>query len=78
MKLKEEDLMSFIKELLQSDEPVDRQSDLFSTGALDLASMVNLIVFVEGAWGSEIRPEHVTLENFDTPGRILNFIESCH
>ena len=30
--------------------------------------MLSLIAFVEETSGIEVRPEHVTLENFDTAG----------
>jgi hypothetical protein len=35
--------------------------------------MLGLIAFIEEVSGREVRPEHVTLENFDTPGRILRY-----
>jgi len=76
VKIKNDDLLTFIKDLMQSDEPVDMDSTLFSDGALDSTAMVNLIVYVEGVSGTEIRPDQVTLENFDTPSRIVDFIEN--
>lgn len=75
MKIKNDELLTFIKDLLQTDDPIDMESKLFSDGALDSTAMVNLIVYVEGVSGAEIRPDQVTLENFDTPNRIVNFIE---
>ena len=38
--------------------------------------MLSLIAFVEERSGIEVRPEHVTLDNFDTPSRIVRFAES--
>lgn len=35
--------------------------------------MLNLIAFVEETSGIQVRPEQVTLENFDTPARIVRF-----
>jgi acyl carrier protein len=76
MKVKDEELLSFIGDLLQSDEAVDRNTALFSNGALDSAAMVNLIVYLEGASGKEIPPEAVTLDNFDTPAWIMAYLEN--
>lgn len=46
---------------------------LFSSGALDSIAMLNLITLVEEQAGIEIRADEVTLENFDTVERILQF-----
>lgn len=46
---------------------------LFSSGALDSIAMLNLIALVEEHSGIEIRADEVTLENFDSVGRILQF-----
>lgn len=50
---------------------------LFSSGLLDSVAMLDLIVFVEGVAGVEIRPEDVTLDNFDTPNRIIRFAQAA-
>jgi acyl carrier protein len=49
------------------------EAALFSSGLLDSFSMVDLIVFVEDAAGIKVRPAEVTLENFDSIGRILAY-----
>ena len=46
---------------------------LFSSGALDSVGMLALIAFVEEQAGIEIHAEDVTLDNFDSVGRILRF-----
>ena len=46
---------------------------LFSSGALDSVAMFNLIAFLEETAGIEVRPEAVTLDNFDTAEAILRF-----
>lgn len=58
-----------------ADLPADASGDteLFSSGMLDSVAMLNLIMFVEEATGLEIRADEVTLENFDSPARILHF-----
>ena len=76
MALTDEQLIIYLRESLQLGDDVDCESALFSNGALDLVAMLNLIAFVEESSGIEIRPDQVTLDNFDTPGRILRFAES--
>lgn len=74
MALTDNQLMLFLKDSLQVDN-VDVESELFSTGLLDSVSMVNLIVFIEEKTGVQVRAEDVTLENFNTPARILRYAE---
>lgn len=38
--------------------------------------MLNLIAFVEETSGIQVRPEHVTLDNFNSPARIARYTES--
>ncbi len=74
MSLTDNQLMLFLKDTLQIDH-VDIESELFSSGMLDSVSMVNLIAFIEEKAGVQVRAEDVTLENFDTPARILRYAE---
>lgn len=73
MALTEETLIRSIAEFAALDGELDTETPLFSSGALDSVAMLNLILFVERETGSEIRAEDVTLENFDTAARILDF-----
>ncbi|MBB4640965.1 acyl carrier protein [Rhizorhapis suberifaciens] len=75
MALTDRQLMTYLKDTLNFKEELDLESELFSTGALDSVSMLNLIAFVEETAGVEIRAEDVTLDNFDTAARILRFAE---
>ena len=75
MALTDGQLMMFLQNSLNTGE-LDAESELFSTGVLDSVSMVNLIAFVEQTTGIQIRADDVTLENFDTPARILRFTEA--
>jgi len=54
----------------------DADTPLFSSGVLDSVSMLNLIMFVEQHSGIEVRADEVTLDNFDTAGRIVRFVEA--
>jgi acyl carrier protein len=76
MALTETNLIGYLRDSLALDGALDADSELFSNGALDSVAMLNLIAFVEESSGVEVRPEHVTLDNFDTPGRILRFAQS--
>lgn len=75
MKLDDKTLIRFVGETLGV-EDVTTSTELFSTGLLDSVSMVNLIAFMEQSSGIVVRPEDVTLENFDTPERILRFTQA--
>ncbi|GFE73896.1 acyl carrier protein [Novosphingobium sp. TCA1] len=73
MPLTEDSLIRAIAEFAALDGEVDAETPLFSSGALDSVAMLNLIMYVERETGTEIRAEDVTLENFDTASRILDF-----
>ncbi|PZQ57654.1 MAG: phosphopantetheine-containing protein [Novosphingobium pentaromativorans] len=73
MPLTEDSLIRSIAEFAALDGEVDAETPLFSSGALDSVAMLNLIMYVERETGTEIRAEDVTLENFDTASRILDF-----
>lgn len=49
---------------------------LFSSGLLDSVEMVNLLSMVEELTGLYIEADEVTLENFDTPSRIVRFAQA--
>jgi acyl carrier protein len=68
-------LIGYLRESLNIAH-ADSESELFSSGLLDSVSMVNLLAFVEQSTGLAIRAEDVTLENFDTPARIIRFAEA--
>ena len=76
MALTETQLIGYLRDSLALDGTLDLNSELFSSGALDSVAMLNLITFVEEASGIEVRPEHVTLDNFNTPARIVRFASS--
>ena len=76
MNLSESLLMNFLKSDLQVQCALDGDVKLFSTGELDSVAMLDLITFVESKAGIQIRPEDVTLDNFDSVSSILRFIKS--
>ncbi|HWL59173.1 MAG TPA: phosphopantetheine-binding protein [Paracoccus sp. (in: a-proteobacteria)] len=74
MDLTRDDLISYLREEQNIDEPIEGATELFSSGLLDSVSMVGLITFIEERTGSVISPSDVTLENFDTVDRILDHV----
>jgi len=74
--LTENDLSSFLRDDLGVTDAVDGNTELFSSGLLDSVSMVNLIGFIEDKASVNIRPGDVTLENFDSISRIVDYVRS--
>lgn len=74
--LTESDLSTFLRDELNISEPIDGTTELFSSGLLDSVSMVTLIGFIEEKGGVTIRPNDVTLENFDCISRIVDYVRS--
>jgi acyl carrier protein len=68
-------LLAYVRDDLEIKD-VGLDTPLFSSGLLDSVSMVGLLGFIEQASGMVIRTEDVTLENFDTPARILAFAQA--
>lgn len=75
MALTEAALTAFLRDTLNLEE-VAPDTELFSSGALDSVAMLTLITFIEEAAGIQVRPDQVTLENLDSPARILDFAAS--
>lgn len=75
MSLTEAQLIAYLRSELP-DWEVAPTTPLFSSGALDSISMLNLIGFIEDATGQEVEAEDVTLENFDTAEAILRYAQA--
>ncbi len=69
-------LLENVRELSGLNAEATLDTPLFSSGALDSVAMLSLIALVEEAAGIEIRAEDVTLDNFDSVGRIVRFAEA--
>ncbi|WP_199258426.1 acyl carrier protein [Paracoccus binzhouensis] len=76
MSLSKQALISYVQTELNLDQPIDGDTELFSTGMLDSVSMVGLIGFVESKAGVHVQPGDVTLDNFDTIDAILAYVDS--
>ncbi len=73
MSLTAEDLIRFLRDFLNIEDEIDPETELFSAGLLDSVAMMNIIGFVEEKAGIEVRPADVTLENFDSVARIVDY-----
>lgn len=72
--LNEEGLRDFLRNKLRVDDSqVHKDSALFSTGLIDSFALVTLLAYIEKAAGVRIAPTDVTLDNFDSIERILEF-----
>ena len=77
MSIKEEEIQQFLIDELNLDaSDIDKEYMLFSTGILDSFSMISLISFLEKKFVIRIKPTEFTLENFDSIGRMLDFLEN--
>jgi acyl carrier protein len=77
MNLISQDVINFLQNVLNVEEPIDADTALFSTGLLDSVAMLNVIGFVEERAKIEVSAGDVTLENFDTPQRIAAYVDAC-
>jgi acyl carrier protein len=74
MALTKETLLGYLQKKLRVDvSKIGDTTELFSTGVIDSFAMVDLLVFLEKQTGSKLGPEHITVENFDSVQRILDF-----
>ncbi len=75
MALSKEQLLGFLQNRLGVDtSDVDEDTPLFSSGIIDSASMVELIVFVESEGSVKLEPDDISLDHLDSVGRILSFL----
>jgi acyl carrier protein len=64
-----------LQELLRDEElDLDRDEAIFSSGLLDSFSVTQLICFLEDQFGIRIAISDVTLQDFDTIGKILALV----
>ncbi len=76
MTMTSQDVIDFVRNDLNVEEPVDGETPLFSTGLLDSVAMLNVIGFVEQRAAIEVSAADVTLENFDTAQRIAAYVDA--
>ena len=68
-------LLKYLRDELDVDTSgLEADSPLFSSGVIDSFSLVNLLASIESNCGFRIPATDVTLENFDTVGRISAYV----
>jgi acyl carrier protein len=73
MSLTENRLRQFLAELRHVDGLAADQA-LFSDGTIDSVGLIALIGFIEQTCGFEVDQAEVTLENFDSIQRVLDYV----
>ncbi|MFT7224221.1 MAG: acyl carrier protein [Cellvibrionaceae bacterium] len=68
-------LFDYIQDSLGVDEEITAESELFSAGVLDSVAIKQLIMFIETTAEIRVRPEDVTLDNFDSVAKMVGYVE---
>ncbi len=69
-----ERLLAFINsEIAISTDPVEPETDLLITGAVDSLGVVRVTQWLEDELGFEVDPIEVTLENFQTVTKMVSY-----
>lgn len=77
MALTKSDLLEHLADHARDDlSQVREDTELFSTGLIDSFAMIDLLLFLEKHTGAKLGPEDMDVDNLDTIGRILKFVES--
>lgn len=74
MNVTQDNLIRYMNDGLGIGEIIEPETELFSNGLLDSVSMVNLIIYIEEQAKVVVQPSDVTLENFDSVSRIVQYI----
>ena len=56
--------------------PIEHDTDLLITGLVDSLGVIQVVAWMEEELGVSIDPVDVTLENFQTAGRMIRFASS--
>jgi acyl carrier protein len=73
--LSKELLLNFMEATLAVETAsLDEHTELFSSGIIDSAAMVELIEFVESEGNVTFGPDDLTLDHLDSIDRILSFV----
>ena len=75
MQIDERAVLDFLKTNLNVDTTgLDADSALVSSGLVDSLGLVDLVMFLETDAGLRVAPGEISLEHFDTAGRIVRFL----
>ncbi|MEM9562035.1 MAG: acyl carrier protein [Actinomycetota bacterium] len=70
-----ERLLRFVStEVSISQDPIDAETDLLLTGAVDSLGVIRITQWMEDELGVEVDPVDVTLENFQTVARMVAYL----
>lgn len=75
MQLTAQALLQFLRDHRQL-EGIDADTPLFSDGTVDSVGMIDLIGFIETTEGFEVSQADITIENFDTVSKLLEYVRS--
>ena len=76
MPLTRENLKGYLQARFGADtDAIDDATPLFSSSLLDSFSMVDLIMFIETEGGIKMDAWDVTLDNLDSIGQILQYVD---
>ena len=68
-----------LSELIRDDEiELERDEPIFSSGLLDSFSVTQLICHLEDTFAVKIAISEVTIQDFDTIGKILDLLRRLH
>lgn len=70
-----EGILELLNEELSLDPSIiiDEETDLLLTGLVDSLGVIQVVAWIEDALDVSIDPVDVTLENFQTAGRMIRF-----
>lgn len=73
-----EGLLELLNDELSLDPsiPIEEDTDLLVTGLVDSLGVIQVVSWIEDELGVEVDPIDVTLENFQTAGRMIRFAAS--
>jgi acyl carrier protein len=76
MRVTREQVVGYIRDELRINMAgVGDDTPLFSSGMIDSFSLVSLITFLEEAGGFRVNPMDVNLDNMDSIGRIVAYMQ---
>lgn len=67
-------LIEHLRNSLCIAEPLERQTDLVMVGALDSLMIIDLVTYVETAFGVHVQPSEVTPQNFRSVESLTHLI----
>lgn len=68
-------LLGFINtDVSVSPEPIEADTDLLLTGAVDSLGVIRITQWMEDELGVEVDPSDVTLDNFQTVSKMMRYL----